>query len=291
MFARLMIALISAPYLGFLTMLTALPILAVGVVAMAVTPVSTALPVIWIFLLLVTWTAVYAQSARTAASVTGLKSLLEQPDFFHSFRQNGIVTVASSVLGGIFLAGAVVVYVRYVGPDRFWWTDTAKWEEAARLMETPEGQATLAGWDMDMGALPTILQIGAMALVSLVAVFSVPRAIRLRAGYTSAYLPALLWARLTIALPFFGMLAIAVERLLTIAAARGLAAIGQPESYAVATGPIVGVAFFTGMAFAFETLVLRHARENELIERAESTTTSTADALHARALRSAWSQR
>ena len=85
MLVRTIIALVSSPFYGVLIALATLPILVIGGIAMGLLSIaSLILPLILIALSFVLQAAVYAQSARYAASMTGLKSLMQQPDFFRS---------------------------------------------------------------------------------------------------------------------------------------------------------------------------------------------------------------
>lgn len=294
MLVRTIIALVSSPFYGVLIALATLPILVIGGIAMGLLSIaSLILPLILIALSFVLQAAVYAQSARYAASMTGLKSLMQQPEFFRSVGRSLAVTIIVGIVSGIVIVAFFIVFLKFGGAEQFWWMDREKLGPAVQAaMESPAAAEEIFSFEnMNLGTLVFIIQAFSMFFVTLIALFVIPRAIDLGDRYHRTYTLGLVLTRWLIAFPFCAAMADVVARLLLVVVQAALDIFADGVTATTLILYSMQMPLFTGMIFAFEAFMLKtgheHSEEEEFLDHG----VERADTEEIRALRDAWNQR
>ena len=254
---------------------------------------SLILPLILIVLSFLLQAAIYAQSARYAASMTGLKSLMQQPDFFRSVGRSLAVTILVGIVSGIVIVAFFIVFLKFGGAEQFWWMDKDKLIPAVQTaMESPAAAEEIFSFEnMNLGTLVFIIQAFSMFFVTLIALFVLPRAIDLGDHYHRTYTLGLVLTRWLVAFPFCAAMADVVARLLLVVVQAVLDIFADGVTATTLILYSMQMPLFTGMIFAFEAFMLKtgheHSEEEEFLDHG----VERADTEEIRALRDAWNQR
>ena len=287
-------ALILSAFYGLLVVLAALPIIVMATATAGVLGViSMGAPLLLGIFVLVLLAAVFAQCARYSASVTGLQSIAQQPSFVNSVLGGLSATFIVSALAVGVGAGVLILRQEPGAASPFGSLDTKEILLALKAYaETPattERTVSLAGMSAN-STFFTVLAIS-MVFVTLVSMLVVPRAAGLDDGYRRAYSKGALLTRLTIAVPFCGLVALIIVNMF-ISAVEGLAGVFAPDFVApVFVLYVLEMFIFTGMIFTFEAQILSIGREVGEAEQIREREIERADTSEIRALRQAWSGR
>ncbi len=238
--------------------------------------------------------AIYAQSARYAASMTGLKSIVKQPDYFAAVGKSLAITIITGIISSLVLAAALITYIKLFGGDQeFWWMDQAKLLAALEVaMASPAaGEQIFSFENMNFASLFFAIQLCSMFFITLIALFVVPRASGLDDKYQRSYTLGLILSRVLIALPFCMAMTGILAHVLVFVAQRVLDVVADDVVATALTFYFMELTLFTGMIFSFEALLLRSGREYGEQEVIWAQEAAAEDTTELRALREAWATR
>ena len=294
MLARTIIALVSSPWYGLLVTLIVIPLMiAFGVVAGLVGSGSLVMAAILMLSSVLFQAVVYAQSARYAGSFTGLQSIVDQPEFFAAVGRCLAVTIIVGILSAAVTWAFFLVFFQLGGADEWWWMDPQQLAPAIQAaMNSPARAEQIFSFEnMNLDSLLFILQVITMFFVTIIAIFAVPRAVGLGAGYERGYSMGLILARFFVAFPFLGLMSglVAAGVMVLVQKLAGIVI----ENAGLTAGILLflEVVIFTNMMFSFEAAILRSAREHEGDEAAWAAAAERTDTTDFRAIRESWNER
>ena len=161
------------------TLLSALPFVAIaGVFLMGLSVVALLMPVAVGGMMVMVQAAIYTQSARYAASLTGLKPIMRQPDFFAAVGKGLLITSLILFVGGLVMGASIIVLKEFGGAEQYWWLDREALNAAVVLaMESPQAAERMFSFQsMNIGSLLSTFQIISFFFITVIGLFLVPRA-------------------------------------------------------------------------------------------------------------------
>lgn len=291
---RTLIALVLSPYNGVIILPSAVPVLFVALALttlLGITPLGS--PVLLGAFLLIFCSAIFAQNARSAASITGLQSLAQQPKFSTSLLRSISATFLVTALIGIAVAGLYFAYQDKAAGAGPVWLDPEKLGPALKAAisapATTVRTASLAG--MSSESFFFIVLGSSMFLVTMFAMMIVPRAAALEDEFRRAYSRGLILTRFVIALPFCGLLTLIIVNIILSAVEAIVGLFVSEFVVTVLVLYLVEVFVFTAMIFTFETYMLAIGRDLGVAEKRREQEIEREDTSEIRALRETWSRR
>lgn len=291
---RTIIALVLSPYYGMIILPSAVSVL---FVAVAVTTVLGGVPLgspvlLGMFLLLFN-SAIFSQNARSAASITGLQSLAQQPKFTISLMRSLSGTFLVAAFIGIAAAGLYFAYEDSETVRTAAWLDPGKvgpaLEAAAQAPATTVRTASLAGMNSESAFF---MVLGAsMVLITMLAMLIVPRATGLEDDFRRAYGRGLVLVRFLLALPFCGLMTLIIVNIILSAVEAFVSLFVSEFMATVLMLYLIEIFVFTAMIFTFETYALAIGRDLGAADKRREREIEREDTSEIRALRETWSRR
>lgn len=303
MAARLIIAVLSSPWYGVMAVLAALPLSLVGSVTIvllsaAMSDESSAKAVVvnllvgigLLILSLVVQIAVTVQTARYAGAFSGAKRLTQQPPFLQAFLRGLLVLLLLNVF--FFL----LTFAISVLAQKLWisWglpvlnqTATADWiaNLFAYMMLGPAAGPEAAS----AGAFIEVLKLVGVFYTMTLAVLLVPRVCGIGFEASSVWSWRFILARLFIGIPCCSLMTLIVAEGLVIALQF---LFGEAISlFAYLISFVLQMSLITGIAFAFEALLLKSATERAEEYKEAIKILEQENPVNYRAMRENWSRR
>ncbi len=301
MAARLILAILAAPWYGILAVLATIPVSLISITTIfllsaALSDETTTKAVVTNLLVAIgLWilsvgiqVLITVQTARYAGAFCKLKSLSDQPPFMKAFWRGLGVMVLLNVFFTLIVISASVIF------KEIWLAWGLPSPGIAALTDWSENMLAymLAGAAAGPEAIEAArvleaLRFFGMAYTATLALALVPRVCGIGLESSAAWRPVYLLARLFIALPCCALMTAIIAGGLVLAleavVGDGFVVLSTLISYAFQA------LFLLGVFFAFEALLLRGARETSVEYVEALTARAQGDPEDYRALREGWS--
>lgn len=270
MFGRVVMALARSPLYGIAVSVPVMPITLVGIMILAAFGVAAIMLFLLVFLLVFTiQVAVFIQTARFAASFTGFRTISKQPDFFLVAGKGLVIFLLGQILLCLLTGAVIVFFLEFRGGEALWWLNPDRlWKALQKVMLQPDIASYIFSFDgFDLDGLMTTLRASYMVFLTVMAIFVVPLACGTSWGTSErTYTVGLIVIRFLIAMPILAFIAGLVSFLCMMLATIGVEAVWPTYTIPVYFQFVLELAFFSGMIFSFEALLLKTGQEQEEFE-------------------------
>lgn len=284
-------AVFLSPFYGLVVAISAIPVLIVTTFAFfMLNRVGMVLPPTLVMLVVGFLGALFAQSARYAASKTGLRAITDQPS-----QTEGIMRSLSSTFLVTAIACAIIIarLGNEVGADSiqgFMSFDMkAFFGSLGKVLNVPIApEQTL---NFSPAEKPFFIKlIAAAVFVTFVCMLITPRSTGLEEGFERAHSMGMITARFAIAMPFCLIATNVIVSMLLSGANAVLGAFGLDFAMTIGSLLFINMIVFTGMIFTFEGYLLQIGRAIGDHEKSREQRIMRDDSRDLRALREAWSR-
>lgn len=269
MFGRVFMALIRSPLYGAGVALAVFPLTFVSNMVLAAFGVTAILlPFLILLLAFFIQVVIFVQTARFAASFSGLRKFPEQPDFFEAAGKGLMICLIGQILLGLMIAAVTLFFLEFRGGEALWWLNPGKFYEAMeRILRQPDIASYIFTFDgFDLDGLLMAFRAAYMVFMTLLSIFIVPLACGERRGNERTYTVGLIVIRFLIAMPILAFIAGLVSHFGVLGANLGIGLIWPDIAVPMFVRFGLELALFSGMIFSFEALLLTAGKQQEQVE-------------------------